>query len=509
MSPLERWLARGAWAVTALLLVLSFARAVTLEVEWPDNYSVRLSAASIAGDSLAPFDGQRSALLVLVEAPVELVAPRSRLAWVWPRLLGVAAYGGLALTAAALARRAGASELAALLAQVAVMLDRVAWSTAPLGSSDLPAAVLGSLGLLSALRLLADPSRRFVLETGALLGLAAATRPNVGVTCAALLVVAALASRGRGGLLARAAVACAVAVGVYLAVETAFFMLGLRAGPVEATRGHVSAILGNVSGTAIDHNHGHRAAGVYLRSVLAMEPMTALLAPFALVVAVTRGTLAARALALTVLVHAAFLSLLHAEPRYALPAMAPLAALVAWSLGDVVTRPRARVVLAAAWLAVPLALGLRFEARCALDPIMTSGFNRKVAAQVAALAPSGRAWWIHGGFYLIAPEIVVREGSPYGPGDPGHATYNLGPEAILYHAGLPALRVAVPAPPGPGVIALPRLAAAGDAILIMPLDGPLYLWEAKEPPAPLGCLGVRAGPDGSLRLTPLVSLPYR
>src|SRR2546423_1701959 len=129
----ERWLHRAGLALVLALALVALVRPLALDAEPYDGYETRFAARAVAGHRDAPFAIWPCVLLVVLESAFGGAGPGSSLAWAFPHVLSVLAYGGLALAALALARAAGASRLAATAAATAVALDRLAFADAPLG----------------------------------------------------------------------------------------------------------------------------------------------------------------------------------------------------------------------------------------------------------------------------------------------------------------------------------------------------------------------------------------
>ena len=413
---------RAALLLIAGIFLLVGARAFTLELDPYDAYEVRASARAVAGDRSSPFAIYRSPLLVLVEAPLEGLARGSRATWVFPHAVTALAYLALALGAARLAKAAGARETTAWGAGVALALDRLAFADAPLGLPDGLGAALAAWGLALALE------ERF-RGAGLLLGLAAATRPNDGLACLGVLAFG-LADRK---LLVRTLLACAAAVALFAVAGGVFFCLG-GAGALkgwgELARFQHEQLAENYE----KYGRDHARVLVALRSIFFMEPGTALLAPVALALARGRRALALAAAASGQLV---FLTTLagHVEARYVLPVLPPVAALVALAL-DRIEGDRARRLLVAGWLLLPLLLGARFEWTRARDPVLSRNASLDVAREVAAVSTSGRVYFTPDVPFPVYPRILGHEGTPFA-GDPFHGIFHLGPVTIGYHLGRP------------------------------------------------------------------------
>lgn len=509
---------RAAQAVVLALVLLALARAVRLELDPYDAYEVRTSARALAGDPQAPFLVYRSPLLQLAQAPFERWAHGSRAAWVFPHVLGALAYGALALAAVALARAAGASRQASWAAGVAVALDRLAFADAPLGLPDALAAALAAGGLARGILLLEpDAKPRRVLETAALLGLAAATRPNAGLAALALVVGILLVDRSR---VTRAVVAAGLALALYLLVTTLVFALGKGslAGGIAAHSELATFQREQLAENARRYGALHPPAGVYLRAALFMEPGTILLLPVGLWFLATKTREFSRAaiLLLGALSHFAFLCLLvgHAEARYFLPGLVPLSALAALALdalGARVPSRGGRVALALAWLAVPLALGARFESARATDPALGRSFSARVAREVENVAPvgssSGRVLWAPDLPFPVYPAVLAREGTPF-PGDPFHGIFHAGPLTVGYHLERPILLLrraegSRSSDPRSELDALARNGTlrAGDVVLESVAEpGLSWTLSPSSPPPELSVLEVVAGvgPDAKL-----------
>jgi hypothetical protein len=454
---------------------------------------VRSSARHIAGDASAPFAIWRSALLTLLEVPLELFARGSALAWVFPHVLTALAYGGLALATLLLARRAGASVPASCAAASALALDRIAWADAPLGLPDGLATLLATLGLATGLALLEEPSRRRAFLTALFFGLAAAARPNAALPLGALALVALATPRPRTFVFA----AAAGAVVVYLLLESAFFALGTGR-PIAS---HLElARFQHVQFAENRERYGsvYSPLSVYVRAVFRMEPAVALLAPVSLGVALLRGDRRSAVLVAAVLIEVAFLVGLvgHGEARYLLPAMPALATLAALALDRIPAR--LALVAGVAWVALPLALALPFEARRALDPVMTRGFSQEVAREVAALAPSSTpVYWAPDLPFPVYPEVLGREGTPF-PGDPFHGIAHAGPITIGYHLGRPVRHVIAAG----GIAKLSDLDGFGEEgdLVLVGVFAPGISWRLGEPPPALEVRRVRREPRPHLEL---------
>ncbi len=409
---------RAALALVLALFALVLLRATTLELDPYDAYELRSSARAITGDHLAPFAVYRSPLLVLLETPFEALARGSRLTWVFPHILSAFAYLALALGTSRLAKAAGAKETTALAAGVALALDRLAFADAPLGLPDGLGAALATWGLAFALE------ERLLLGA-ALLGLAAATRPNDGLACLGLLVFAVPEKK----LAPRAVVAATLAVIVFIAISATFFALGGKGalkGFSELARFQHEQLRENYE----KYGHDHPRFLVALRSIFFMEPGTALLAPLALAFARTRRALALVVAALSQVI---FLTTLagHVEARYLLPALPSIAALVAVFI-DRFEWPRLAL---ATWLLLPL-LGVPYELARARDPVFERNASLEVARAVAAVSTSGGVFYTPDLQFPVYPRVLGRERTPFS-GDPFHGIHHLGPVTILYHLGRP------------------------------------------------------------------------
>lgn len=521
---------RAAQALVLALVLLALVRAGTLELDPYDSYEVRTSARAVAGDSSSPFLIYRSALLTLAEAPLERWARGSRATWVFPHVLTALASGGLALAAVALARAAGASREASWAAGAAVALDRLAFADAPLGLPDGLSAALATLGLARGLALLESPKLTRALEAGAILGLAAAARPNAGLACGALALAALgadLAARPlpswRRSRFAAALLAGATATLVYFALATLVFSLGrgsLAAG-LAAHRDLATFQREQFAENARKYGALFPPLALYTRAVFFMEPATALLWPFALAFTSRREIWRALTLACVAASHLAALCLLvgHGEARYLLPALPPLAALAALGLdagaarlrarlASDLARRRARLGFAALWVLVPLALGARFEAESATDPTLRHDFSQRVADEVAALSSSTtRVLWTPDFPFPVYPEVLAREGTPF-RGDPFHGISHAGPVTVGYHlatrSGGPAISLlrraegegaGVSTPEGLEAMARGGTLRAGDVVLLG-ASAPGLTWAlARERPV-MRVLEVVRTPDG-------------
>ncbi|MBI3723223.1 hypothetical protein HY251_04605 [bacterium] len=536
---------RAAKVLIAALVLVALVRALLLEIDPYDAYEVRAAARAIAGDRSAPFAFWRSALLALFEAPFERLARGSALAWCAPHVLSALAYGGLALATLALARAAGASPLAAHAAAVAVALDRLAFADAALGFPDALAAALAAGGLAFGLRALEAPAARPALLAGTALGLAAAAKPNAGLACLALVVVALgvffleekkAGERREERALVAILGACGLALLLYLFLQNLFFVLGrgdLREGLATGAalrEFHALQFAENARKYGSQSERGFSPALVYLRAALAMEPWTALLLPASVPLALARGNRASRALALAAILQLVFLTRLvgHGEARYLLPAMPPFAALAALVLdraGEALrarapARARAALVAASiAWAGLPLALGARFEAERARDPVFSRNFSRTVADGIAAIT-TGRVFWTPGLPYAVYPRVLARDGTPF-PGDPFHGICHAGPLTVEHHLGR---RVSMPIQrdeqgrelPGAStpedVLALAQAIGVddGDVVLLVPREQVLS-WKPGSLPEPqLPLRRFRARRDGArVRLEPLEDVSFR
>lgn len=514
-ADLPTWTAR---AVSAVLLVLALARALTLGGEYHDAYETRLAARTLLGwDTGQPFPVYRSPLMVLASVAFEALG--SGAGWVGPALLSTLAYGGLIVATEVLCRRLGVRPWVAAAAGAVVALDLAAWGYAPHGLPDLPAACACALVLAAAAR--EGPWAARPVALGLLVGLAALARHNVGVVGLALLagvpLAGAAADEPRGRVLGRVALAGVVGVGLYLAVSTLVFAwagVGL-AGHAELLEFQRLQLAENRA--RIGPMQPPLAA---LRFVVTGAPWLMVLAPAGAWLTLRRGGAPARACVVWSVTHLALLGGLagHVEARYVLPALPALAALGALTLDALPARVherRAPIVVVAALAALPLALRASFAARHALDPVSRASAP---AALAARLGDAGRVFWTTTHPYPVAPRAVATPpGTPYA-GDPFHGIYHLGPVVLAYHLERPV--VMLPPPPGRagGVRALDELRQVvraargpdgglafrpGDA-LVAGTPFPGRTWEVLRAGGawpPLVVARVVAGEDGALDVT--------
>ncbi len=441
------WTAR---ALSAALVLLALARALTLGGEYYDAYETRLAARTLLGwDTGQPFPVYRSPLMVLASVGFEALGRGT--GWVGPALLSVVAYAGLIAAVEVLCRRLGARPWVAAAAGLLVGLDLAAWGYAATGLPDVPAACACALVLAAAAR--PGPWAARPVALGLLVGLAALARHNVGLVGLALLAGVPLAGppgdEPRGRVIRRVALAGAVAVGLYLVVSTLVFAW---AGPGVA--GHAAML--DFQRLQLAENRQRIGALqpplAALRFLAVGSPWLVVLAPVGAWFAVRRGGAAARACVVWALAHLLLLGGFagHVEARYLLPALPALAGLAALALEALprTEAPRARAAAVAAVLVlavVPLALSGRFAARHALDPASRRSFAAAVAdAARAQLGPEGRVFWTTTHPYPVAPRVVFA-GTPY-RGDPFHGIYHLGPVVLAYHLERPV--VMLPPPPG-------------------------------------------------------------
>lgn len=509
------WLAR---ALSAALVLLALARALTLGGEYYDSYESRLAARTLLGwDTGAPFPVYRSPLLVLASVACEPLG--RRIAWLGPALLSVAAYAGLVAAVEGLARRLGAAPWAAAAAGLLCALDLAAWGYAPHGLSDLPAACACALVLLVAARPGAWAARPVLL--GALVGLAALTRHSTGLVGLALVAGALLvppAERPRA--LGRVALAGAAAVGVYLAVTTLLFAwaAGSLDGGLAGHRELAAFQRVQLQENALRHGAAQHPLSAAL-FLVAGSPWLLVLGPVGAGLALRRGApVAARACVAWALVHLLALTLLagHVEARYVLPALPALCAVAALAL----SRLPSRVPLVAALVAGHLLLVGSFAVRHALDPAVSlRSFPEHVARVVASVrGPEGRVFWTTTHPYPVAPLAITRPpGTPFA-GDPFHGIYHLGPVVLAYHLKRPV--ELLPPPPGrPGGLhtpaelsALVRHARLPDQTTEYFRDGDVLVAGTPYPGRtqdvvgrrwpPLLVARVRRGPDGALEVEP-------
>jgi hypothetical protein len=515
----------AARALVAALVLVALVRAVSLELDPYDAYEVRSSARAVAGDRESPFFPYRSALLGLVEAPLEGLARGSRATWVFPHVLTALAYGGLALAAVALARAAGASREASWAAGAAVALDRLAFADAPLGLPDGLAAALGTAGLARGVTLLDVPERRHALAAGALLGLAAAARPNAGLACGALGIVALVLELRRGKSFLRGKsplraviLVSVIAVTLYFLVETLYFTFG-KGSLSEGRKLH--AVLARFqrdqfAENALKYGIVFPPIAVYARAAFFMEPATTLLAPVGIGLALSRGGRREAVLVLAALVQVAFLATVvgHGEARYLLGALVALAGLGALALDRLASaailaseggRARARVAAAVVWIALPLGLGARFEAERVRDPVLRENFSARVADAVVGVSSStAGVSWVPDLPFPVYPDVLAREGTPF-RGDPFHGIFHAGPVTVGYHLGRPIRllrRRDERGDPAPGIGSVAELEAVvraspanfhdGDVVLFG-VATPGLSWQLSTTPPALKLLRVRGG----------------
>lgn len=540
-ADLPTWIAR---ALSATLVLVVLARALTLGGEYYDAYETRLAARTLLGqDTGQPFPVYRSPLMVLASVLFEALGRGP--GWVGPALLSAAAYAGLIAGVERLCRRLGVRPWAAAAAGLLCALDLAAWGYASHGLPDLPAACACALVLAAAAR--PGPWAARPLALGLLVGLAGLARHNVGVVGLALLAGVPLtgvnaradgadgAAEPTARVLGRVALAGVVAVALYLVVSTLVF--AWAGGSLsQGLAGH-GALL-EFQRLQLAENRQRlgalQPALVALRFVVTGAPWLLLLAPVGAWRALRAGA-PARACLAWAAAHLLLLSAFagHVEARYVLPALPALAALAALAL-DALPRDAGRrglVGAAAAVLlvaAVPLALRGPFAARHALDATTRRSAPAAVAAGIeeavrAGGAPGARVFWTTTHPYPVAPRVVMTApGTPF-VSDPFHGIYHLGPVVLAYHLERPV--VMLPPPPGHeggaralealrGVVRGARLPDGAPAfrpgdLLVVGTPFPGRTWDllAHEGDWPPLLLAPVVGAPGALDVDPRPALP--